>query len=110
MHLLWGLGVGALGWGRERVSGEEGRGRVHDFRISPSSGGLQFAFGEDSGQEELETFLPSLAPFSPKFTPSVILSDNTEHLAGNRKAHSWLLLFFLCLQAGEVGGGSEGWR
>ena len=89
MYLLCGLGVGALGLGRERVSGEEGRGRVHVFRISPSSGGLQFAFCEDGGQEELETFLPSLAPFSPKFTPSVILSDNTETFS--RKQESPLL-------------------
>lgn len=83
------LGVGALGWGRRRVSGEEGRGRVRVFRISPSSGGLQFAFDENGGQEELETFLPSLAPFSPKFTPSVIVSDNPETFS--RKQESPLL-------------------
>lgn len=62
---------------------------MHVFRISSSLRGLQFAFSEDGGQEELETFLPSLAPFSPKFTPGVILSDHTE--AFSRKQESPLL-------------------
>lgn len=72
---------------------------MHVFRISSSLRGLQFAFSEDGGQEELETFLPSLAPFSPKFTPSVILSDNTETFS--RKQESLLLASLLPLPAGR---------
>lgn len=68
------------------MSGEEGRRHVRVFRISPSSGGSQFAFVEDGGQEELGTFLPSLASFSPKFTPSVIVSDNPETFSGKQES------------------------